>query len=102
MFSKYEYYELGSSPIDEDCVQVNSNTDYMPAMREECRRYKRQLERDFPIPEGINAHYTIKSFSHDFGSYLEVCVVYDESDEKANEFVFDVLDSNLPLHWTID
>ncbi len=98
--SKYDYLNLGSTPWEEDCVGVNSNTDYMPAMREECRRYKRQLERDFAIPEDVDAYYKIKTFPHDFGSYMEVCIVFNQEDEKTCEFAYD-LEDHLPARWEI-
>lgn len=42
-----EYIELGSAPCDEACVQVDSRREYLPAMVEECRRYKKLLEEMF-------------------------------------------------------
>jgi len=43
-----EYVTLASAPIHEDCVQVNSKSDYIPAMRAECERFKDLLEQVFP------------------------------------------------------
>ena len=90
-----EYIELGSAPAEENCVSVTRDGDYMPAMREECRRYKAMLESLFPIPEEVNAYFSIKSFPHDFGSYLEVILKFDE---EAGEFAYDV-EENLPGKW---
>ena len=97
MFSFREKMELGSSPYDEDCVQV-SKGDYIDAMKEECRRYKSLLEENFPIPEDIDAYFTIKANPHDFGTYYEVCISYDPDDEKQTEFALFV-EGNLPRVW---
>jgi len=93
-----EILELGSSPADEGCVSVSHDADYLPAMREECRRYKKLLESLFPIPDDVNAYFGIKSYPHDFGTYMEVVVKFDEYDDKAAEFAYNVED-NLPAKW---
>src|SRR5574344_870496 len=93
-----DYIELGSAPIEEDCVQVSRTEDYYDAMREECRRYRALLEIKCPIPEGINARYSIKQFPHDFGSYTEVCILFDDEDEAACDFAYN-LENELPLRW---
>ena len=95
-----EYIELGPSPWGEECVPVKSGTDYLPAMLAECDRYKRQLERDFAIPDDMNARYAIKKFPHDFGTYAEVVIFFDDEDEAASEFAYD-LESHLPERWEI-
>lgn len=93
-----EYIELGSAPAEEDCVQVSRTSEYLDAMRDECRRYRLLLEKKCPIPEEVNARYTIKQFLHDFGSYMEVCIVFDDTDEAACEFAYN-LETELPLRW---
>ena len=92
-----EVLEYGSAPYGEDCVQVNSNADYMPAMRKEARVYARQLLRKFPeLNEKGRLH--IKSNSHDFGSYIEVSFSFNDEDDSATELAYKV-DSNLPEFW---
>ncbi len=93
-----DYIELGSVPVDEDCVQVSTKEPYIDAMREECRRYKSYLEQVCPIPGDVSARYIIKTFPHDFGSYMEVCIVFDDEDEKASEFAYN-LEDKLPCTW---
>jgi hypothetical protein len=56
------------------------------------------LENLYPIPEEVNAHYTIKSFPHDFGTYKEVAIVFDSEDEAAAAFAYEVED-RLPANW---
>ena len=92
-----EYLYLGPVPYEEDCVQVNSNTDYVTAMKAEIRKYISLLETRFPdAPE--NAFFTMKSEHHDFGPYYEAVVKYDENDENACKYAFCV-ESNLPARW---
>lgn len=32
-----DYISIGSTPVYEDCVQVQEGVDYLPAMRKECQ-----------------------------------------------------------------
>jgi hypothetical protein len=92
-----EYLELGTTPSEEDCVQVDPNKDYYSKMVEECRKYIKLLEERFPnIPE--SCRFGIKRFSHDFGSYCEAVIYYDDSIEESVEFAFNV-EGNLPERW---
>lgn len=93
-----DYIELGSAPYDEDCVCVSSTKPYIEEMTKECRRYADLLREKCPIPDGINAHYAIKTFQHDFGSYKEVCICFDDEDEDACEFAFNI-ESIIPSNW---
>jgi len=94
-----DYLEIGSSPNGEDCVQVDSKSDYLPEMKLELKRYKKFLEDKFPIPVNVLAYFGIKWNSHDFGSYGEVVVYFDDDDEIAQEFAFYV-EGNSPELWT--
>lgn len=94
-----ETMELGSAPVNEDCAQVGS-TNYPSVALEQCRRYKKLLEAKFGDPPG-DAYFKVKSNLHDFGTYYEVAVVYNENDEKEVEFAFHV-ESNLPETWDDD
>lgn len=73
-----DYLTIGSSPPDEDCVQVGS-ANYSAESRLECARYIGAIRR-FCGPEQGTARLSIKSFPHDFGSYTEVVCYYEESD----------------------
>jgi len=79
------YVGLGSSPCEEDCVQLSKIADYIPAMRAELKRWKELLEKTFPIPENIEASFRIKFSPHDFGSCGEVWLYYDPDDEQSGE-----------------
>ena len=43
-FDMKEWLTLGPVPYEEDCVQVNSNEDYLPAMVKEVRKFVEFLE----------------------------------------------------------
>ena len=94
-----DYIELGSCPVNETCISV-SNDDYMPAMRAECKRYKTMLEKRFPdIPS--EAYFKIGTNQHDFGTYLDVRIIFNENNEEASDFAYFVED-NLPTEWNDD
>lgn len=95
-----DYEVLSSTPINEDCVQVSSNTNYLEPMREECSRYKQMLIDRFPIPEYLAPYvgFAIKRFDHDFGGYYEVVIKYNTDNEEAVDFMVFV-ENNLPETW---
>lgn len=72
-----DYINIGPTPTDEDCVQVGS-LNYESLSRIECSRYRSLLQAMYP--QGI---FKVKSFSHDFGTYYEVCAFYDSEDEDS-------------------
>lgn len=90
-----DYLTIGSTPHGEPCSAVGS-PDYDRMSRIECRIYLEQLRRAFPEPE--LGYFKVKSFPHDFGTYREVCAVYDENDREACEWAFEV-EGNSPENW---
>lgn len=94
-----EHITLGSSPVGEVCAQVGS-PNYEARSIDECETYKKQLARRF---EEVHQRKTlctlrVKSFPHDFGSYLEVIVEYNPliHDEVAEALWFE---GHLPEIW---
>jgi len=99
-----ETLELGPVPASEDCQQVDSlNTDYYK-MKSECNRYKAQLEKIFPDHADYDCQFSIKTYSHDFGAYMEVVIyfyddrAFDEDTDSSTDYAFFV-ESNLPDTW---
>lgn len=92
-----DYITLGSAPVEEPCVQVSRTADYWPAMRAECERYRRQLERMYPTPPA-GCRFNVLTFSHDFGAYCEVVLVFDPHDEDSVAFAYG-LEDDLPKFW---
>ena len=56
------------------------------------------LERIFPIPDGVDARFVVKSFPHDFGRYREVCLEHDFGQNETVAFVAHV-EANIPSNW---
>jgi len=84
---------LGCAPANEVCFQVGD-----PRAFKECQIWRQQLERAFPIPDGAFAKYRVRSFPHDFGTYYEVVIVFDDSDEYAVKFAY-LVEDNAPVSW---
>ena len=95
-----EWLTLGPAPYEEDCVQVNSNGEYLPAMSQEVRKFVQFLdERFLNIPE--NAYFGVKRESHDFGTYMEAAIFWDTEDPESEQFAFFV-ESHIPATWNDD
>jgi hypothetical protein len=90
---------IGSSPADEDCVQVGSDN-YAARAKQECLRYIELLRRKFG-PEPAGTRLVTKGFPHDFGTYYEVCVVYDDNDRAGLDYAL-LLEGNSPATWDDD
>lgn len=91
-----DYINIGPVPPEEDCAQVGS-ADYPHRARIECQKYIELLRKHLG-DEPAGARLKIKSFSHDFGSYLEVVCEYDESRSDAVDYAFKC-ESNGPMTW---
>lgn len=97
-----ETIEIGATPHEENCAQVGTDT-YEERSYVEARAFKAQLTRmvvghlgDAPMPETFRLH--IKSNDHDFGTYREVCVSFDDRNESAVDLAYWV-EGNAPAHW---
>lgn len=91
-----DYLNIGSSPHGEDCAQVGSD-DYNPRMRAETTAFVHQLQRMFGAPP-YGAAFRVKGFPHDFGSYYEVVVAFDDAVEDSVKFAYQV-ENNTPESW---
>ena len=76
-------YEIGTTPYGEDCAQVGS-PGYAAKARKECRVYINQLIRLHGTPPA-GCSLIIKSSYHDFGTYYEVNVKFEDTPE-GNEY----------------
>jgi hypothetical protein len=88
---------IGPVPCEENAAQVG-RTDYDEQSLRECKVFKRMLERLHPVPADALASLIVKSFPHDFGSYREVCVRYEDTDPVATAYAFD-LERDTPEQW---
>lgn len=83
-----ETLTIGSTPNAEDCAQVGSEN-YTERSRKECQAYINQLTRIYGEPP-FGARYKISSNPHDFGTYHEVDIVFDDQNEAAEEYAYKV------------
>ena len=94
-----ETLSIGSSPYDEECVMVESGRNYLPAMRTEAERFIAMLQKRFANFSRIR--FFVQRNNHDFGTYLDVAVRFDDNDEQAgNEAYF--AESHIPGTWSDD
>lgn len=90
--------EIGSVPSSEPCTQVSKDNDYMPMMKLECRTYRDQLLRLWGEKLIPGMSFTVKTYPHDFGSYSEVCVAYDDDNEAQTDLAVEI-QNETPLFW---
>jgi hypothetical protein len=91
-----EYLEIGTSPTEEDCVQVGSDN-YRNRARAEAFRFIELLRKTFGYePDG--AELTVKWFDHDFGPYCEVVCYYDTDLPESIDYAFRC-ESEAPEYW---
>lgn len=78
-----DYLNIGCTPYEEPCAQVGSEN-YTKRSAVECRVFAAQCKRVLKKKYGSNydVEITVKSFSHDFGTYREVVVLYDTDNEQ--------------------
>jgi hypothetical protein len=76
-------YDIGCSPHNVSCAQVGTDH-YQDFGKKECKAFMEQLKRIYGEPPA-GAYLKVSSNPHDFGTYHEVTIVYnDESEEHAN------------------
>ncbi len=95
-----DYLSLSSSPCDETCIQVG-HENYDEESRKECIRYRDLLVKKFGGIDKLDemgVRFSTKSFPHDYGSYREVIVIFDDDDEKAIGAAY-YIEKNLPQRW---
>lgn len=95
---RFDYIELGPTPCDENCVQVGEDN-YRERAKRETTVFVDQLNREFSswVEDGL-IKFGIKWFSHDFGSYCEAVVYYNDDDE-ASRAIAIVVENNTPFKW---
>ena len=92
-----DYFEIGPTPCSEDCAQVGSENFRLIASIE-MEAYIDQLYRMFGEKiENSSISFGKKWFNHDFGSYGEVVVFYDDDDPNAH-LIYEI-ERELPEFW---
>lgn len=98
-----ENLNIGSTPYGEECAQVG-RPDYETIARHECSVFTDQMTRIFmrvngPLPEGVRMR--TRGHNHDYGTYYEVDVVFNENDQAAVTAAF-WLENNVPEKWDVE
>jgi len=83
-----DYLTIGAVPCNEDCTANEPTGQYAAAQRRESALFAEQIRRYYPEPEA--GYVTVKRFPHDFGDYYEACVVFDDENEAATTWAFQV------------
>ena len=83
-----DYLTIGTVPTDEDCTGNEPTGAYVTAQRRESALFAMQIRRHYPEPD--EGYVTVKRFPHEFGGYYEACVVFDDEDEAATNWAFQV------------
>ena len=91
-----DYLILGATPAGENCAQVGRDN-YPEQVRREGHAYIAQLTRMFGEPP-TGSRFSLKGFPHDFGTYHEVVVWFDDTLPSTIEFAYHV-ENNLPEEW---
>lgn len=92
-----EYLEISATPFDEQCAQVGS-ADYQKWAKLECNTLMAQIRRVLgPEPEG--SKLAILTSPHDFGTYYEVAIQYDDVDAKATGYAMDCESGAMGMEW---
>jgi hypothetical protein len=92
-----DYMEIGSVPANEPCIGVGQD-DYHRISRTECSTFKQQLLRQWQDKLIPGVGFVIKSYPHDFGTYHEVCVVYDDDNEAQTDLAVEI-QNEMPEKW---
>jgi hypothetical protein len=93
-----DFLVIGSTPPEEPCVQVTQeNPSYLPEQKKECAAYMEAIRKKLgEEPEG--AYLAIKTFPHEFGTYAEVVVYYDDESKEATDYAYKC-ESDGPATW---
>lgn len=92
-----DYFEIGPTPCNEDCAQVGTDN-YRTMANIEMDAYVDQLYRIFGEKiEGSMITFAKKWFPHDFGTYGEVVIKYDDADPNSH-LVYEI-ERELPDQW---
>jgi hypothetical protein len=87
---------LAPTPVCEPCAQLGQ-PDYFAQTRRETRAFLDQLLRHFGEPPA-GAWFKVRRCHHEFGTYHDIVVRFDDQVEEAVEFAYRAEDE-LPLYW---
>jgi hypothetical protein len=83
-----DYLYIDTTPSEETCTQVG-DPDYYGKARAEARRMIAQIDKHYPLPENATMGYTtIATEHHDFGSYYQIKIIFDDECESSTNWAF--------------
>ena len=88
--------DFDTTPIDEQCEQCPYSDGGIKA-RKEAAAFIGQLKRQFGEPP-MGVRFKIKSNMHDFGSYVSLEAIFDDENNEAVDYVYNI-EGNLPERW---
>ena len=92
-----DQFELGTTvPHDELCSQMG-DANFASFSKMEARALINQITRTFGEPPARTGLKMI-SCPHDFGTYYDVAVIYDDESEESQEWMLKV-EGELPMNW---
>ena len=91
-----DYLCIGPVPSQETYAQVGTE-DYQNKAKKECLAFARQLQRAFSNPPA-GCSVAVKPFSHDFGTYYEVVIFFDDRNEESVKYAYN-MENNTPENW---
>jgi hypothetical protein len=90
----YETYDfMTTTPSEEDCVQVMTGENYLPAMTAEAMRMIKICKNKWPT-----LTWSIAVHDHDFGKYLTVQCEFDP-DNEIHTTLLQLIEENWPETW---
>lgn len=91
------YLDISATPAEESCVQVGSEN-YPYWAKLECLTLIGQIRRQLG-PEPESAKLITKANPHDFGTYYEVVINYDDDYPDATTYAFDCEAGRMGTEW---
>lgn len=91
-----DFLSLGPTPHDEPCAQ-SGTPNYNRNSRIECLAVIQQIRRIFG-PEPVGTRLKIQSNPHDFGTYYDTIVEFDDEHEASVKYAY-LVESEFPAKW---
>jgi hypothetical protein len=77
ILADYDFVDIGGAPANESCAQISPHYDHSASNLLECKAYIAALKRVYGEPPET-AYFRIKANDHEFGTYLEVRLRYNQ------------------------
>jgi hypothetical protein len=85
-----DYLMIDCTPSEESCAQLGADN-YSTQAKAEARRFIAQIEKHYPLPDKAELGYlTISPQSHDFGTYYQVKIVFDDECELSVNWAYSI------------